>query len=135
VLGCACAGAAAPTIDRAATSVQVQRISIQGVPPADVQRLLELPLAVRRVDGEIVSPRDDEPAESVAIRELAGPGEGQRIRLSVVDLAVEAISGFYARPADLRTGTRVDVRDADLQRLIDGPLPRVLVLRVRLPGG
>jgi hypothetical protein len=131
----ACAGAdTSPAIDRRTTSAQVQSISIQGVPPADLQRLLELPLSVRRVDDELIAPADEEPAESVPIRALAGPGDGQRIRLSVVDLAVEAISGFYARPADLRTGTRVEVRESDLARLLQGNPPRVLIFRVRLPG-
>jgi hypothetical protein len=111
--------------------VLVRAIDIQGVTGTSpsVQDLNELKLAVSPVRGGFVAPRDNRPVQRLPLRALVGDDRnGRRLSGSVLQLIVETIAAEYTRNEKL--GTRVDIRRADLEGLMQGGDGR-LVIRVR----
>ena len=111
--------------------VLVRAIDIQGVsgPSPSLEDLNELKLAVSPVRGGFVAPRDNRPVQRLPLRALVGDDRnGRRLSGSVLQLIVETIAAEYTRNEKL--GTRVDIRRADLEGLMQGGDGR-LVIRVR----
>jgi hypothetical protein len=123
--------APAPDGEKEDVWVLVRAIEIQGVSgdAPSLQDLQELKLAVSPVRGGYVAPRDNAPVQRLPLRALVGDDrDGRRLSGSVLQLIVETIAAEYTRNEKL--GTRVDIRRADLEGLMQGGDGR-LVIRVR----
>jgi len=112
--------------------VTVRAISIEGVGGASPSQdeLLALEVEVSPVSGGYVEPRNDLPVERVPLFKLTGEDRGGRkVNGGVLQLIVETIASAYSDLGKL--GTRVDIRQSDLEKLIAPESDGELVIRVQ----
>ena len=112
--------------------VTVRAISIEGVGGASPSQdeLLALEVEVSPVSGGYVEPRNDLPVERIPLFKLTGEDKsGRKVNGGVLQLIVETIASAYSDLGKL--GTRVDIRQSDLEKLIAPESDGELVIRVQ----
>jgi hypothetical protein len=112
--------------------VTVRTISIEGVGGASPSQdeLLALEVEVSPVKDGYVEPRNDLPVERVPLFKLTGEDRaGRKVNGGVLQLIVETIASAYSDLGKL--GTRVDIRQSDLEKLIAPGSDGELVIRVQ----
>jgi hypothetical protein len=121
-----------PSSDPNEIWVTVRAISIEGVGGASPSQdeLLALEVEVSPVQGGFVEPRNDLPVERIPLFKLAGEDRaGRKVNGGVLQLIVETIASAYSDLGKL--GTRVDIRQSDLEKLIAPESDGELVIRVQ----
>lgn len=119
-----------PTPDRAEVRVRVDGLDLVGLPAEGPTRadILALDLSVRRTQGgDWEAARGAADAKQVSLRELTSSAGGSGLMGSVLQHAVERIASLYADRGLF--GTRVDIRQRDVDSLVDRAGPLVVHIR------